>query len=296
MPRLYGSKRSNKRGRGAFAHIWRASCVTSCGRPGGRSAPSGSVRPRVPLPPPPPPPPPRFPAPPRFPVPDRARAVRRDGRRHALADRAAAAQAVAAPPSGGCMRRPLPVGLSPRSGRSFAPGRRFPVCGVDSAVIHPPDSSASRCGLRGHSRWPRGRRGITLPPEQRVVLPLLARVLRCAAPRLCCLPGCPSRPHRPHPLPHPLPLRLGPRHCRCRCLRHSRRRFPPPHPLRRRRLRCSPSTLTPARAAVGCGCPRGTARRARGSGRRRRRRHGWAFASSPPFAPALNLVVSALWL
>ena len=197
---------------------------------------------------------------------------------------------------GGCMRRPLPVGLSPRSGRSFAPGRRFPVCGVDSAVIHPPDSSASRRGLRGHSRWPRGRRGITLPPEQRVVLPLLARVLRCAAPRLCCLPGCPSRPHRPHPLPHPLPLRLGPRHCRCRCLRHSRRRFPPPHPLRRRRLRCSPSTLTPARAAVGCGCPRGTARRARGSGRRRRRRHGWAFASSPPFAPALNLVVSALWL
>ena len=110
------------------------------------------------------------------------------------------------------MRRPLPVGLSPRSGRSFAPGRRFPVCGVDSAVIHPPDSSASRRGLRGHSRWPRGRRGITLPPEQRVVLPLLARVLRCAAPRLCCLPGCPSRPHRPHPLPHPLPLRLGPRH------------------------------------------------------------------------------------
>ena len=182
----------------------------------------------------------------------------RDGRRHALADRAAAAQAVAAPPSGGCMRRPLPVGLSPRSGRSFAPGRRFPVCGVDSAVIHPPDSSASRRGLRGHSRWPRGRRGITLPPEQRVVLPLLARVLRCAAPRLCCLPGCPSRPHRPHPLPHPLPLRLGPRHCRCRCLRHSRRRFPPPHPLRRRRLRCSPSTLTPARAAVGCGCPDGT--------------------------------------
>ena len=126
------------------------------------------------------------------------------------------------------MRRPLPVGLSPRSGRSFAP-----------AVIHPLDSSASRRGLRGHSRWPRGRRGITLPPEQRVVLPLLARVLRCAAPRLCCLPGCPSRPHRPHPLPHPLPLRLGPRHCRCRCLRHSRRRFPPPHPLRRRRLRCS---------------------------------------------------------
>ena len=229
-------------------------------------------------------------------APDRSRAAHRDGRRHALADRAAAAQAVAAPPSGGCMRRPLPVGLSPRSGRCFAPGRRFPVCGVDSAVIHPPDSSASRRGLRGHSRWPRGRRGITLPPEQRVVLPLLARVLRCAAPRLCCLPGCPSRPHRPHPLPHPLPLRLGPRHCRCRCLRHSRRRFPPPHPLRRRRLRCSPSTLTPARAAVGCGCPRGTARRARGSGRRRRRWHGWAFASSPPFAPALNLVVSALWL
>ena len=192
-------------------------------------------------------------------APDRSRAAHRDGRRHALADRAAAAQAVAAPPSGGCMRRPLPVGLSPRSGRSFAPGRRFPVCGVDSAVIHPPDSSASRRGLRGHSRWPRGRRGITLPPEQRVVLPLLARVLRCAAPRLCCLPGCPSRPHRPHgPLPHPLPLRLGPRHCRCRCLRHSRRRFPPPHPLRRRRLRCSPSTLTPARAAVGCGCPDGT--------------------------------------
>ena len=28
--------------------------MTSCGRPGGRSAPSGSVRPRVPLPPPPP--------------------------------------------------------------------------------------------------------------------------------------------------------------------------------------------------------------------------------------------------
>ena len=122
-------------------------------------------------------------------APDRSRAAHRDGRRHALADRAAAAQAVAAPPSGGCMRRPLPVGLSPRSGRSFAPGRRFPVCGVDSAVIHPPDSSASRRGLRGHSRWPRGRRGITLPPEQRVVLPLLARVLRCAAPRLCCLPG-----------------------------------------------------------------------------------------------------------
>ena len=71
----------------------------SSGRPGGRcSAPSEPVRPRVPLPPPPPPPPPRFPAPPRFPVPDRARAVRRDGRRHALADRAAAAQAVAAPP------------------------------------------------------------------------------------------------------------------------------------------------------------------------------------------------------
>ena len=109
-------------------------------------------------------------------APDRSRAAHRDGRRHALADRAAAAQAVAAPPSGGCMRRPLPVGLSPRSGRSFAPGRRFPVCGVDSAVIHPPDSSASRRGLRGHSRWPRGRRGITLPPEQRVVLPLLARV------------------------------------------------------------------------------------------------------------------------
>ena len=42
--------------------------MTSCGRPGGRSAPSGSVRPRVPLLPPPPPPPPRFPAPPRFPV------------------------------------------------------------------------------------------------------------------------------------------------------------------------------------------------------------------------------------
>ena len=42
--------------------------------------------------------PPRFPAPPRFAAPDRARAVRRDGRRHARADRAAAAQAVAAPP------------------------------------------------------------------------------------------------------------------------------------------------------------------------------------------------------
>ena len=111
--------------------------MTSCGRPGGRSAPSGSVRPRVPLPPPPPPPPPRFPAPPRFPVPDRARAVRRDGRRHALADRAAAAQAVAAPPSGGCMRRPLPVGLSPRSGRSFAPGRHFP------AALHSPSALSS---------------------------------------------------------------------------------------------------------------------------------------------------------
>merc|ERR1712086_875431 len=47
---------------------------------------------------------------------------------------------------------------------------------------------------------------------------------------LCCLPGCPSRPHRPHPLPPPLPLRLGPRHRRCRCLRHSRRPFPPPPP------------------------------------------------------------------
>ena len=41
------------------------------------------------------PPPPRVPAPPRFPAPDRARAGRR---RRALADRAAAAQAVAAPP------------------------------------------------------------------------------------------------------------------------------------------------------------------------------------------------------
>ena len=70
-------------------------------------------------------------------------------------------------------------------------------------------------------------------------IPATRSSLRCAAPRLCCLPGCPSRPHRPHPLPHPLPLRLGPRHRRCRCLRHSRRRFPPPHPLRRRRLRCS---------------------------------------------------------
>ena len=57
-------------------------------------------------------------------------------------------------------------------------------------------------------------------------IPVTRSSLRCAAPRLCCLPGCPSRPHRPHPLPHPLPLRLGPRHRRCRCLRHSRRRFP----------------------------------------------------------------------
>ena len=28
-------------------------------------------------------------------------------------------------PAGGCMRRPLPLGLSPRSGRSLAPGRLF---------------------------------------------------------------------------------------------------------------------------------------------------------------------------
>ena len=40
------------------------------------------------------------------------------------------------------MRRPLPVGLSPRSGRSFAPGRRFPVCRVDSAVIYTPLTAA----------------------------------------------------------------------------------------------------------------------------------------------------------
>ena len=70
-------------------------------------------------------------------------------------------------------------------------------------------------------------------------IPATRSSLRCASPRLCCLPGCPSRPHRPHPLPRPLPLRLGPRHRRCRRLRHSRRRFPRRHPLRRRRLRCS---------------------------------------------------------